>query len=178
MFTFTSVSLRCHNLYLTAVSIDAFVPRDKKYMGTRRSCHPCPHRCFYHQYGSMITQFVDPGSPVFHSVTAILWSLVYSLSPLSAIRLSLTMISRDFFSTSLIVATFLYFSSNTLLLAPPTHAAADSTRVEWAYAFDVAINSFFPCFLALGLAQLLLVSIVTRDNWVCLWVGNTLYLSA
>src|SRR5882724_5883110 len=98
-------------------------------------------------------------------VTAILWSLVYSLSLLSTMRLSLMMISRDFLFTSLMVATLLYLFSNALLLAPPTHAATDSTRVEWAYAFDVAINSFFPCFLALGLAQLLLVSIITKDNW-------------
>lgn len=88
------------------------------------------------------------------------------------------MIFRDFLFTSFIAATALYFFSNFVLLAPLSHATADSTRVEWAYAFDVAINAFFPCFLALGIAQLLLVSIITRDNWVCLWVGNTLYLVA
>jgi len=109
---------------------------------------------------------------------SILWSLVYSLSPLSALQLSLLMILRDFFLSSVIVATILYLFSNTLLLAPPSHVSAENTRVEWGYAFDVAINSFFPCFLTLGVAQLLLVSIITRDNWVCLWVGNTVYLAA
>lgn len=88
------------------------------------------------------------------------------------------MIFRDFLLTSFVAATAIYFFSNFVLLAPPSHATADSTRVEWAYSFDVAINAFFPCFLALGIAQLLLISIITRDNWVCLWVGNTLYLVA
>lgn len=39
-------------------------------------------------------------------------------------------------------------------------------------------NSFFPLFLQLYVAQLLLAPVVLRSNWVCLWVGNTLYLSA
>lgn len=46
------------------------------------------------------------------------------------------------------------------------------------YAFDVHANSFFPLFLQLYVAQLLLAPVVTRSNWVCLWVGNTLYLAA
>lgn len=39
-------------------------------------------------------------------------------------------------------------------------------------------NSFFPFFLQLYTAQLLLAPVVTRSAWVCLWVGNTLYFSA
>jgi len=46
------------------------------------------------------------------------------------------------------------------------------------YAFDVHANSFFPLFLTLYVAQLVLAPVVTRSNWVCLWVGNTLYLAA
>lgn len=46
------------------------------------------------------------------------------------------------------------------------------------YAFDIHANSFFPLFLQLYVAQLLLAPVVTRSNWVCLWVGNTLYLCA
>jgi hypothetical protein len=46
------------------------------------------------------------------------------------------------------------------------------------YAFDIHANSFFPLFLQLYVAQLVLAPVVTRSNWVCLWVGNTLYLAA
>jgi len=52
-----------------------------------------------------------------------------------------------------------------------------SDQVEWAYAFDIHINSFFPFFLTLYVAQLPLYAVVTRDNWLCLLVGNTLYLA-
>lgn len=73
-----------------------------------------------------------------------------------------------------------------------SHTHATDQRVEWPYAFDVHAvrlprvwhcadmpqNSFFPLFLQLYVAQLLLAPVVTRSNWICLLVGNTLYLSA
>jgi len=57
---------------------------------------------------------------------------------------------------------------------------ADSAAfpLDRPYAFDVHANSFFPLFLTLYVAQLVLAPVVTRSNWVCLWVGNTLYLAA
>lgn len=64
-----------------------------------------------------------------------------------------------------------------MLLSPPSHANPEDTAVEWAYVFDVHTNAFFPLFLALYLAQLFLVPILLKDNWVCIWVGNTLYLA-
>lgn len=68
---------------------------------------------------------------------------------------------------------------NRALLQPPTHASStDSASVEWAYALDVHINAFFPLYLWLYLAQLFLVPVVLKDIWVCLWVGNTIYLAA
>lgn len=69
------------------------------------------------------------------------------------------------------------FFSNHILLSPPSHANYADTTVEWAYAFDVHTNAFFPLYLTLYLAQLFLVPVVMKDNWVCLWVGNTLYLA-
>ena len=68
------------------------------------------------------------------------------------------------------------FFANRVLVSPPSHVAPADTSVEWAYAFDVHTNAFFPLYLALYLAQLFLLPIVLRDNWVCMWVGNTLYL--
>ena len=70
------------------------------------------------------------------------------------------------------------FLSNRLLLSPPSHSTPADSVVEWAYAFDVHTNAFFPLYLTLYLAQLFLLPIVLKDNWVCFWVGNTLYLAA
>jgi hypothetical protein len=85
------------------------------------------------------------------------------------------MVFIDFFLVGSIIATLLWFISNRFFThASHTHATDQS--VEWAYSFDVHVNSFFPLFVDLYLAQLLLAPVVTRGNWVCLFFGNTLYL--
>ncbi|KAK1216103.1 hypothetical protein PQX77_021281 [Marasmius sp. AFHP31] len=139
-------------------------------------------------------------------VAAIAWSLVYSFSFFEAFELIILMITRDFLLSGIVVATVIWcatlaslsdsyqlthvvvlarFLSNRLLvpLAPTsqyTHISS-SDSVEWAYAFDVHTNAFFPLFLTLYVAQLFLLPIVLRgekdrqQNWVCMWVGNTLW---
>lgn len=67
--------------------------------------------------------------------------------------------------------------SNRLLVAPPSHSSPADSSVEWAYAFDVHTNAFFPFFLTLYLAQLLILPVVLKDKWICLFLGNTLYLA-
>lgn len=73
---------------------------------------------------------------------------------------------------------FYRFFANRALLSPPSHSTPTDTGVEWAYAFDVHTNAFFPLYLTLYVAQLFLVRIILKTNWVCLWVGNTFYLIA
>ncbi|KZP17485.1 UNC-50-like protein, partial [Athelia psychrophila] len=111
------------------------------------------------------------------SVAAVVWSVVYSYTILEGARLALLMIFRDFLLVGGVVATILWVFSNRVLVSPPTHFTPDS-RVEWSYALDVHINAFFPLYLTLYLAQLFLLPVILRDNWVCMWVGNTLYLAA
>ncbi|KAG2003502.1 hypothetical protein CC2G_004103 [Coprinopsis cinerea AmutBmut pab1-1] len=111
-------------------------------------------------------------------VSAVIWGLVYSYNPLQMLGLAAVMILRDFLLSGILMATILWFTANRLLLSPPSHSTPADSFVEWAYAFDVHTNAFFPVYLTLYLAQLFLLPIVLRDNWVCLWVGNTLYLVA
>jgi len=111
-------------------------------------------------------------------VSAIAWSLVYSYSLLGAIELAVLMIFRDYLLTGAIVASVLWLFSNRVLVSPPSHSTPADSAVEWAYAFDVHTNAFFPLYLTLYLAQLFLLPIILKDNWVCIWVGNTLYLAA
>ena len=106
------------------------------------------------------------------------------------------MILRDYLLVGIIVATILWcvprallvypiihailfyrVFSNRVLVSPPSHSTPADSRVEWGYAFDVHTNAFFPLYLTLYLAQLFLLPIVLKDNWVCIWVGNTLYLA-
>ncbi|THG98900.1 hypothetical protein EW026_g3376 [Hermanssonia centrifuga] len=112
------------------------------------------------------------------TVSATAWSVVYSYGPLQAIELALLMIFRDFLLVGVIVATFLWFFSNRILVSPPSHATPTDSAVEWAYAFDVHTNAFFPFYLTLYLAQLFLMPIILKDNWPCIFISNTLYLAA
>ena len=77
-----------------------------------------------------------------------------------------------------LTASAIRFFSNRVLVSPPSHVAPADTSVEWAYAFDVHTNAFFPFYLTLYLAQLFLVPIILKENWVCLFISNTLYLAA
>jgi len=111
-------------------------------------------------------------------VSAIAWGVVYSYSVLEILNIALFMIFRDFLVSGVIIATLLWFAANRLLLSPPSHSTSADSKVEWAYAFDVHTNAFFPFYLTLYLAQLFLLPIILKDKWVCLWIGNTLYLAA
>ncbi|KAH9988798.1 UNC-50-like protein [Russula compacta] len=111
-------------------------------------------------------------------VAAIAWSVVWSYGLYDALRLVFLMVFRDSLLVGVISATLLWFFANRALLSPPSHSTPTDTGVEWAYAFDVHTNAFFPLYLTLYVAQLFLVPIILKTNWVCLWVGNTFYLVA
>ncbi|KIJ63056.1 hypothetical protein HYDPIDRAFT_113586 [Hydnomerulius pinastri MD-312] len=110
-------------------------------------------------------------------VAAMAWSFVYSYSFLAAVKLAFVMILRDFLLVGVISATLLRLFANRVLLSPSSHSSSTDTSVEWAYAFDVHTNAFFPLYLTLYIAQLFLLPIISKDKWVCLLVGNTLYLA-
>lgn len=87
----------------------------------------------------------------------------------------LSMVVIDFFLVGTCIATLLWAISNRFF-THSSHTHATDQRVEWAYSFDVHVNSFFPFFTQLYVAQLFLTPVLTRSNWVCLFFGNTLYL--
>ncbi|QRV81663.1 UNC-50 family protein [Ceratobasidium sp. AG-Ba] len=119
-------------------------------------------------------------------VSAIAWGLVYSMSPLEIIKLAILMILRDFLLVGAAVATLVWLFANTLLLSNPTPlsltssqpsiSTAPAQRVEWAYAFDVHCNALFPVILVLHGAQLVLLPVVSRDGWVWMWLGNSVWV--
>ncbi|KAH8928434.1 UNC-50 [Atractiella rhizophila] len=106
---------------------------------------------------------------------SVFWTLFY-LRPSSAyfrviILSSLRMIGFDFLLPGLVLATLLWWTCNRFL-------ATQGNRVEWSYALDVHLNSFVPILVFLYYIQLILAPVLRRDNWVCLLLGNSLYLVA
>jgi hypothetical protein len=56
------------------------------------------------------------------------------------------------------------FLTNSLLLSPPTHSSSSDAKVEWNFAFDVAVNAFFCFFLWIYLGQFVLYGLITRES--------------
>ncbi|KAI6001604.1 UNC-50 [Pisolithus orientalis] len=110
-------------------------------------------------------------------VVALAWSTAYSYTVFDAVKLGFIMILRDFLLVGVVMATVIRLFANRVLLSPTSHSSPTDMSVEWAYTFDVHTNAFFPLFLTLYVAQLLLLPVILRDRWVCLLVGNTLYLA-
>lgn len=66
------------------------------------------------------------------------------------------------------------------LFSPPPSAGANSgvEVLEFGYSFDVGVRAFFPVFVLLFVAQLILMPVLGRHNPVSTFFGNTLYLTA
>ncbi|SAL97536.1 hypothetical protein [Absidia glauca] len=81
----------------------------------------------------------------------------------------------DFLIVGALVATGCWFVTNRFL-AQNAMTHATTQQVEWAYAFDVHCNSFFPVFLILYVVQFFFMPLLQRSNWISLLVGNAMYL--
>jgi len=141
---------------------------------------------YYHKQTKNTWARDDPAIIVMISgclcVSALLWSALYIRPPLLDLPIvflltSFRMVFFDFLLLGLIISFSLWALSNRLLLS--RHTSSDSNQtVEFPYAFDIHCNAFFPTFLTLYIAQFVLAPIVIRQNWVCLFVGNTGWLIA
>ncbi|KAI8884025.1 UNC-50 [Backusella circina FSU 941] len=106
-------------------------------------------------------------------ISAIAWGLAFGLGVVGILRAMLFMVIVDFVLVGSIVATCTWFLTNRYLRVN-TNQAGDQ-QVEWAYAFDIHCNSFFPLFLMLYILQFFIFPIITRHNIVSLAVGNFIY---
>ncbi|KAI8800603.1 protein unc-50 [Cladochytrium replicatum] len=112
----------------------------------------------------------------FLMVAAVAYGVAYSQGFFGVLRLIAYMIFVDFVVVGLVVATCTWAFGNRFLIQHSLHSTEQS--VEWAYAFDVHCNSFFPTFLLTYVLQFFFIPILTQDSWICLFFGNTLYLVA
>ncbi|KAL2315044.1 UNC-50 family protein [Schizosaccharomyces pombe] len=89
------------------------------------------------------------------------------------------MLFVDFGAVGVIMATMYYFIAKRFLMkSNDTILSSTDYQLEWNYCFDVHCNSFFPSFVLLYVIQLFLLPVITRDNFISLFMGNTLYLVA
>ncbi|KAL7333206.1 hypothetical protein PS15p_202140 [Mucor circinelloides] len=110
------------------------------------------------------------------SVSAIAWGLVFGLGLLGVVKAMLLMVLVDFVLVGSIVATCLWFFTNRFLNQSNAITQTNDQKVEWAYAFDVHCNSFFPLFLILYIVQFFFLNLLIRHNWASLIISNSIYL--
>ncbi|KAI8380733.1 UNC-50 [Blakeslea trispora] len=108
-------------------------------------------------------------------VSAVAWGLVFGLGIVGILRAMLFMILVDFVLVGSLVATFTWFITNRFLCQSNGIQTADQ-KVEWAYAFDIHCNSYFPLFLILYIIQFFFLKLLIQHNWASIITSNLLYL--
>lgn len=113
-------------------------------------------------------------------VSAIGWGLAYSPGFLPIIKLMFYMVGVDFFLAGLIISTIAWGLANRFLKKQSNinNNLGGQGELEWAYCFDVHCNAFLLIWICLYVVEFLLLPILSRTNWISLFLGNTLYLIA
>lgn len=123
----------------------------------------------------------DPAFIVLFSVMLVVVAVAYGFAFTSGfmakIYLILWMVGVDFVAVGVAVAAATWFVSNKYLLSHASYSSADQ-KVEYAYAWDVHCNSFFPLFLITYVLQFLFLPLINRDAWISQFLANSLYLIA
>jgi UNC-50 family len=120
------------------------------------------------------------------------WSLAYTPTISSVIKLALIFIFVHFLAGSLVISTLAYFLVGRILgpgvaglpgrrqqqglFGPPGGSRADA--LEFGYCFDVSIRAFFPPYVLLYILQFLLMPGIDHENRVSAFFANLLYLAA
>eukprot|EP01127_Copromyxa_protea_P010758 TRINITY_DN2653_c0_g1_i1.p1 TRINITY_DN2653_c0_g1~~TRINITY_DN2653_c0_g1_i1.p1 ORF type:complete len:260 (-),score=42.59 TRINITY_DN2653_c0_g1_i1:19-798(-) len=131
----------------------------------------------------------DPGFVAILLVNLFISSLAYAVAfnndgITEILRLVFWTILVDFLLVGGILSSFTWLVANHYL-NPKAPTTADATgklstspSVEWLYAFDIHCNSFFPLYIFLYVLQYLLVFVLYQENYVSLFLSNTLYIVA
>lgn len=108
------------------------------------------------------------------AVTA-LYCLFYSHGLKQAAYVTVSAVVVDYLLVGVVTATALWLLSNRFLRSGAGHSHAVEQRVEWLYAFDVHCNAYFPLFVMLYGAQLVLSPILLADGFVPRLLSCMLY---
>lgn len=139
---------------------------------------------YYHKQTKNTWARDDPSFVIllssFITISALAWGLAYASGILGILRLMLYMVLVDFLATGVIIATIGWFLANRFLKQSKRGimSIGGEGELEWAYCFDVHCNSFLVIWLCLYVIQFVLLPVLTKSNWMSMFLGNTLYLFA
>ncbi|XP_054717903.1 protein unc-50 homolog A-like [Uloborus diversus] len=107
-------------------------------------------------------------------VSSIGFAVVLRLSFLSFLKFLLWIIFIDCIAVGILICTFFWFVCSRYLKKPQCR----DQDVEWAYAFDVHLNAFFPLLIILHIFQLFFYHLLISHTFISIVVGNTFWLIA
>lgn len=109
------------------------------------------------------------------------------------LKLLLRMILVDYMLIGVLLSTlfwYVFFSSptqrsqhdrliaNKVLTQTPSYTNTPARNIEWRYALDVHTNGYAIIILLIYLIQLFLWPLLVKEEWICMFFGNTLYVVA
>uniref|UniRef100_H2ZG25 Protein unc-50 homolog n=1 Tax=Ciona savignyi TaxID=51511 RepID=H2ZG25_CIOSA len=108
-------------------------------------------------------------------VTSVGFGLVMRLSVKEIFKLLLWVVFVDCIFVGIIIATIMWLLTNRFMV----HMSRLGQDIEWAYAFDVHLNAFFPVLMILHCLQLFLINpLIDKEYFISTVVGNTFWLVA
>lgn len=110
-------------------------------------------------------------------VSSIGFAFALKLHFLGFFKFLLWVVFVDCIGVGLIIASLCWFFCNRYLRISTAYNAGQ--QVEWAYAFDVHLNAFFPLLLILHVIQLFCMQIIIdHPLFISRFIGNSLWLIA
>ncbi|XP_062517880.1 protein unc-50 homolog isoform X2 [Corticium candelabrum] len=106
--------------------------------------------------------------------SSIFYTVVCSFSFEGFIYFLLWTVFVECIGIGLVVASILWYLTNRFGKADPN----DSQQVEWAYAFDIHLNAYFPTLIILHMVQVFLLHKSIHSTVTVLFLGNALWLMA
>ncbi|KIW69637.1 hypothetical protein, variant [Phialophora macrospora] len=126
-------------------------------------------------------------------LTSFAWSLAYTPSFGSVVKLALMFVVIHFLAGSLLVSAIAYYLVGRLLgpgiaglpgrrrqqgLFGPPGGTRGAEVLEFGYCFDVSIRAFFPPYVLLYIIQYILMPVLNHQNHASTFFANLLYLGA
>lgn len=108
--------------------------------------------------------------------SSVVVALVFGLSFVNFLGFFLWVVFIDCILVGCLIATLLWWISNSYLRAKQPFAVEE--EVEWAYAFDIHCNAFFPLLLILHVLQLFLIGIINKEWFFSAFVADTMWMIA
>lgn len=139
---------------------------------------------YYHKQTKNTWARDDPSFVIllsaFITVSALAWGLAYASGIMGVLKLILYMVLVDFFATGVIISTACWFLANRFLKQTSRSAmnVGGDGELEWSYCFDIHCNSFLIIWVCLYVVQFILLPVLTKSNWISIFLGNTLYFFA